>query len=83
MTGFRTTITIPGYTHYRWAVTQNARFRTWHVQPSRRTRLGTNYGPAVGTFERKADAQAEARRRNTEGRPGDAAFARLVPQEPV
>lgn len=72
----RITTTIPGFTHYRWAITPNVHFPTWHVQPSRRTQHGTSYGPAVGTFKRKADAKDEARRRNAEGRPVDADFER-------
>jgi hypothetical protein len=71
----RITTTIEGFTHYRWAVTWSDA-GPWAVQPSRRTRLGTHYGPPVALFRLKADAQDDARRRNAEGRPVDADFER-------
>lgn len=57
----RITATIPGFTHYRWAVTRDYRTHMWCVVPSRRSRVGTEYGPSERLFGRKEDAKRAAR----------------------
>ena len=69
----RITTTIPGFTHYRWAVTRDCRTHMWCVVPSRRSRVGTEYGPSERLFGRKADAKQAAREL---GAPGPKDFER-------
>ena len=56
----RRTVTIPSDSYYRWTVGAKTN-KGWPIQPARRTRMGTEYGPAVMWLETKNKARAAIR----------------------